>query len=223
MSRPEETPITANELVAKNVLRLRTDKGWKQKDLAERLSAQTRRSWDFSMVSKAETGKRKFSPDELVAFVRVFQIPLYELFLTKDDELVDMGGVPTRAGDFFELIFWMPQSYRKNITRHLYGEMPQEGLPSAATQLGRHTWAIKAAVVSLLEEGIFNKDLFSSFAEGDRGAWNAVVSLLIGELGVERFQATFGDLRFKEGMKTAGWARLSESIVAAYEQGDEEE
>ena len=224
VSSPEEAPVTANELVANNVLRLRADKGWKQKDLAERLSAQTGRPWDFSMVSKAETGKRKFSPDELVAFVRVFQIPLFELFLAEDEERVDMGGVPIRGDDFFQLVFWMPSEseWRHRLADNLYGEMPQDGLPSGVTQLGRHTAAVISAMTRLIEEGIFNEEVARSFIAGDRGAWNTVTSLLIGELGVERFMDTFGSLRFREAMKTKGWARLSESIVAALE-GDEEE
>ena len=215
MSRPEETPITANEIVANNVLRLRTDKGWKQTDLAERLSTQTARHWDFSMISKAETGKRKFSPDELVALVRVFQIPLHELFLAEDDELVDLGGVPVRGDDFFQLVFWMPAEWRLRLIDMLYGDLRQGG-----TQGGHAGW-----LASRLREGtqelVRSGQLDEASPPGDAVAIARLMRSFSDVLGPEVTRSVFGQLW--PNLTGEDQDRLAKSIAKDLEEGDEEE
>lgn len=73
--------LTPNQIVAHNLYRARTLRGWTQEDAAERLEAYLGVRWTkatFSAAERSVAGKtvRQFTADDLVAFSRTFQLPI---------------------------------------------------------------------------------------------------------------------------------------------------
>jgi transcriptional regulator with XRE-family HTH domain len=73
--------MTANQIVAYNLNLARTAKGWTQEDAAERLAPYLGERWSkatFSAAERSVSGKRvrAFDADDLVAFARVFELPV---------------------------------------------------------------------------------------------------------------------------------------------------
>jgi transcriptional regulator with XRE-family HTH domain len=74
------TVLTPNQLVAYNLQRARTMRGWTQEQAAERLEPFIGKRWSKASWSSAErsvTGERprEFTADELIAFARCFELP----------------------------------------------------------------------------------------------------------------------------------------------------
>lgn len=94
--------MTANQLAAYNLRRARTLHGWTQEQVAERLEPYIGKKWSKATFSAAERSAetdartREFSADELLAFARVFGVPVGWFFLPPegDDELpaISCGG-----------------------------------------------------------------------------------------------------------------------------------
>lgn len=72
------TPDTYSGVVAANVRRLRKERGWTLRDLSERLDAA---GWRLGLqtLSKLENERREVGVNDLVAFERVFAVPLDQL------------------------------------------------------------------------------------------------------------------------------------------------
>jgi hypothetical protein len=73
--------MTANQVVAYNLNLARTAKGWTQEDAAARLEPYLGERWSkatFSAAERSVSGKRvrAFDADDLVAFARVFELPV---------------------------------------------------------------------------------------------------------------------------------------------------
>lgn len=81
--------MAANDLVALNLRRLRTGLGWRQADLAERMSR--RAGWTASVVAWAETGRRKISAEELGWLCEVLHIGA-EQFWAGDHQVLTADG-----------------------------------------------------------------------------------------------------------------------------------
>ncbi|MFI5883412.1 helix-turn-helix domain-containing protein [Streptomyces sp. NPDC051554] len=72
------------ERVAAHVARVRTRKGWDQKQLSERLAA-IGRPMSPSVISKIEQGDRRIDVDDLVALAVALQVYVGGLLLPLDD------------------------------------------------------------------------------------------------------------------------------------------
>lgn len=88
---PEGPFLTMNQLVSYNLMRIRRSQGWKQQDVARQLEKHTGRSWSNASVSAAERAwqggrMRRFDAGELMAFARVFGVPLVYFLLPPDGE-----------------------------------------------------------------------------------------------------------------------------------------
>lgn len=82
---------TVNEIVAYNLRRARVSRKWSQDRLAEALEDVTGRPWSNATVSAAERSResgrvRKFDAAELVAFSRIFSLPVAYFLLPPDDD-----------------------------------------------------------------------------------------------------------------------------------------
>jgi transcriptional regulator with XRE-family HTH domain len=90
------TTITANQLVAHNLTRIRKALGLSQEQAAERLAPYLGTRWSKAVYSAAErsySGKRirQFTADELAAFAMAFGVPVVYFFLPPkpDDRTAD--------------------------------------------------------------------------------------------------------------------------------------
>lgn len=78
---------TANQLVAYNLRRARWRRGWTLEHVGERLEPYIGARWSRASLSAAESSwmpgrkKREFDANELLAFCRVFELPLAWFFL----------------------------------------------------------------------------------------------------------------------------------------------
>lgn len=89
-SRPKR--LTPNQIVAFNLTRARTDRGWSQPEAAAALEPFLGVRWSrasYSAVERSVDGARikQFSADELVAIARCFDRPI-SWFLTPPDGIV---------------------------------------------------------------------------------------------------------------------------------------
>jgi transcriptional regulator with XRE-family HTH domain len=78
--------VTGNQIVAYNLRRAREKRGWKQEEAAKRLEPYLGQLWSKATFSAAErsvdgTRIREFTADELLAFGRVFEMPVVAFFL----------------------------------------------------------------------------------------------------------------------------------------------
>jgi transcriptional regulator with XRE-family HTH domain len=83
--------VTANQVVAYNLRRARGLRGWTQLETSERLEPLLGKRWSkatFSIAERSIAGRRikKFSADEIAAFVQVFRLPVAYFFLAPEDE-----------------------------------------------------------------------------------------------------------------------------------------
>ena len=62
-----------NTIVARNVRAERARKGWRQRDLAERMG------WSVGMISDTESGQRRIGVSDLPLFCSAFGVPLADL------------------------------------------------------------------------------------------------------------------------------------------------
>jgi transcriptional regulator with XRE-family HTH domain len=65
-------------IVARNVRGERARRGWRQRDLAERMG------WSIGMVSDTESGKRRIGISDMPKFCRALEVPLIELLRGAD-------------------------------------------------------------------------------------------------------------------------------------------
>jgi transcriptional regulator with XRE-family HTH domain len=70
-------------VVANNIRAERARRGWKQRELAERMG------WSIGMVSDTESGQRRIGISDLPKLCRAFEIPLAELIRGADPEDVE--------------------------------------------------------------------------------------------------------------------------------------
>ena len=159
--------ITVNEVVARNMTRLRKARGWQQKDLAERLEARTGEKWPDYTISRAESGQRSFSVDELTALCRVFQVPIFELFVVEDKSTqVDLGLSAVSADDYHQLIFWLPTETMRQLTGSLYGGFDDDGETSYGTHHGYQWGWFRDLTRHLLDRGEISQDLLDQATKG---------------------------------------------------------
>lgn len=116
----ETSGWTVNEVVSHNLARARRRAGWTQEEAASRLSAATGRKWTKNSVGAAERARevgrpREFNADELMAFSRLFGLPVAFFFLPpastgKDQEfrLGPDGEAVTRLGLLSEVLLFRP-------------------------------------------------------------------------------------------------------------------
>lgn len=98
--------ISVNEVIGRNVRRLRGDRGWTQRELADRLSDWIGERWDVSTVSRAEAdpkhgkpARRAYTADEIVALALIFGVSLIELFTPANGDRVRIGNQDTSTAE----------------------------------------------------------------------------------------------------------------------------
>ena len=101
--------LTANQLVAYNLQRIRRELGLTQDEAAARLEPHVGSLWSKAVWSAAETSatsdrKREFTADEMVAFALAFGVPIAWFFMPPD-----VGSIGIRKGsqpgDLLDLLF----------------------------------------------------------------------------------------------------------------------
>lgn len=91
-TKQKSKPLTANQLVAANLRRIREQRGLTQEQAAERLEPYLGVRWSKATFSAAErsaaqgTRAREFTADELLAFARVFDLSVTWFFLPAEYE-----------------------------------------------------------------------------------------------------------------------------------------
>jgi transcriptional regulator with XRE-family HTH domain len=80
----------ARNIVAPQIIRLRTEKGWSQSDFA---AACQRAGWDVSrgVIARIEGGVRWVADSELLQLARVLAVPVPELFPARERHLFARG------------------------------------------------------------------------------------------------------------------------------------
>ncbi|MBC3988023.1 helix-turn-helix transcriptional regulator [Streptomyces sp. AC563] len=86
IARERTRALSANQLVAYNLMRLRKANEWSQQDVAELLQKYTGRTWSNASVSAAERAwqggrPRRFDASEILALARIFEEPIASFFL----------------------------------------------------------------------------------------------------------------------------------------------
>ena len=114
------TGLTPNQIVARNMKRLREDHGWSKKRLAERFNQRGYPNWTATMVWDAEnadrpdppddlpdsTGPRerrkprRFTVDDLVALSRVLKVSVMDLLTPEAGEVIHAGSTINAATQF---------------------------------------------------------------------------------------------------------------------------
>lgn len=139
--------ITANQLVAYNMARIRKTLGLSQEEAAERLEPHLGTRWSktvYSTIERSYQGKRvrQFTGDDLVAFSRAFGVPVTYFFLPPKPEDRTIGEdtvTGVRGGDkeiswpeLFEVMFG--GEMRAAFIQRL-AELPREERPAADSYL----------------------------------------------------------------------------------------
>ena len=110
---PETEEISVNELVARNMLRLRRHRGWTQAELASRLAVQTQEKWDATMISKTEKHQRKLTLNELVALALVFGVSPVDLLTPEPDEHIKIGDAVMPRDVYLQAVVYFPGIFSK--------------------------------------------------------------------------------------------------------------
>jgi transcriptional regulator with XRE-family HTH domain len=74
-------------VVANNIRAERARRGWKQRELADRMG------WSIGMVSDTESGQRRIGISDLPKLCRAFEVPLAELIRGASHEDIDALGL----------------------------------------------------------------------------------------------------------------------------------
>jgi len=77
--RKKFSPKLTDKILARNLLRLRTDRGWNQEELAHRYDC------DPSYISQLETLQRGFGAATQKRLCQIFAVPIQELLKMPDD------------------------------------------------------------------------------------------------------------------------------------------
>jgi hypothetical protein len=131
--------ITANQLVAYNLMRARKSMGWSQEEAAEQLAPYLGAHWSEDVYSAAERSYqedpvRQFTADELLALSRAFAVPVSYFFLPPpegdrgDAAEVTGGGHPLNWHDLVLALF---AGGDQDILPRLH-ELPAAEVPVAA-------------------------------------------------------------------------------------------
>ena len=72
-------PPTIDEVVGRRILKLRTEEGWSQDEVARRMRENGFKDWTRSVVAAIENGGRRVGLGELVGLSIVFWEPLAAL------------------------------------------------------------------------------------------------------------------------------------------------
>lgn len=113
---PSKT-ITVNQVIAWHLHRLRTQRGWKQSDLLRELEQHGYTDWTASKLSDAENARlsteeklaqkiseararrsRTFSPDEIAMIARIFNVPVWTLFVPPEGSQTAIEGSSSVSG-----------------------------------------------------------------------------------------------------------------------------
>lgn len=122
------------ERVAAHVARVRTRKGWDQKQLSERLAA-IGRPMSPSVISKIEQGDRRVDVDDLIALAVALDVYVAGLLLPLDDSpesIIDLAPGHSVAADVAwawlsgerPLVFTEPRNYDPELEAELYSLPP---------------------------------------------------------------------------------------------------
>lgn len=111
---PRGSVLTINQIVSYNLMRARRSHIWTQHEVAQLLERYTGRTWSNASVSAAERAwqggrPRKFDANELVAFSKIFDLPVTYFLLPPEEEenardwvamrQFDDGLIPTGTDD----------------------------------------------------------------------------------------------------------------------------
>lgn len=96
-------PLTANQLVAYNLMRARKSQGWSQDQAAESLEPYLGVRWSKTVYSAAERSYqskrvRQFTADEILAMSRAFGVPPLYFFLPPPADARDGASGVTSGG-----------------------------------------------------------------------------------------------------------------------------
>jgi hypothetical protein len=91
---------TIDQVISRNLKKLREDRKWSRRVLAEKLTLASDRTWKLSRIVDLEGGRARRPPApvqwrELVSFCMVFEVPLWSLVLTEPGSLVITAGGKT--------------------------------------------------------------------------------------------------------------------------------
>ena len=72
--------VSLGDVVAANVRAERARRGWRQRDLGQRLG------WSADTVSDVESGRRRIGIEDMPRLCRAFEVPLAQLLHGADDD-----------------------------------------------------------------------------------------------------------------------------------------
>ena len=83
-----------DEIIGKNMSKLRDDEKWTQARLADLLERYTATAWNQQQVSLAENGKRRFKVVDLFVLGVIFKVSPLRLIRTgRDEVLIQFGNI----------------------------------------------------------------------------------------------------------------------------------
>lgn len=177
-------PVTANQVVAYNLRRARDLRGWKQEDAAMRLAPYGvgGEEWSKAVWSAAERtfdGERirHFDADDLIAFARAFDLPIYWFFLPPEQDAsgnpwprvapTQSKAPPLTPGHLLDLIFpSIPGEGLQHVIRRLADMFGDETRPGSLPE-GLRSEPQKLAADHALELAL----VAARSRLGDLGRW----------------------------------------------------
>jgi hypothetical protein len=158
-------PLTANQVVAYNLMRARKMLGLSQTEAAQRLKPYLGALWSktvYSTIERSYQGKRvrQFTADDLVAFSRAFELPVVYFFLPpraedrtvgageESDEVTGVGVGDSEVSwrEMFEVMFG--GTYRASLMHRMI-ELPKEDRPEPRTHEALALDAVQANRTSI--------------------------------------------------------------------------
>jgi hypothetical protein len=140
-----EESLTANQLVAYNLMRIRKTMGLSQEEAAARLAPYVGKLWSKAVYSAAERSYhgnrvRQFTADDITALALAFSVPVMYFFLPPRPEDRADGITGVRAGDtevsWAGLFDVMLGGERRAALLHRGLELPAGERPAANSHAG---------------------------------------------------------------------------------------
>lgn len=163
-------PLTANQLVAYNLMRIRKTLGLSQAQAAERLEPHLGVRWSKAVYSAAERSYhgnrvRQFTADDLIGLALAFGVPVVYFFMPPKPEdrpgeaVLRAGGADISWRDLFEVMLGGP--FRTAVQQRM-SELPAEDRPAdprsavlkalaAMTGVGAERWTLGEAIPDAAE------------------------------------------------------------------------
>ena len=145
--------VTANQIIAANLLRARQMRGWTQDEAAARLAPFLGTLWSkatFSAAERTADGKRlrQFDADEIAAFALAFELPIAWFFLPDEPDeggtFPILGATNKTTLELLKAVFaTIKMDERINaVIRHLPGDSVPPAVLSAVDVDSTLSWRI---------------------------------------------------------------------------------